>query len=236
MLKNQYRRRWDEMLLIGLCTFIVYAITLVFCCVIDQGKTELIIRLPMGIFMGYIAGLIMHLIYCTYTTTSEFNLAVSMSVTRKKFLQSYLAFSVLELLGLFVEVLVLGIIEKLIYGMVLDRATIIWKPIYGMLFIYLVLINLGVIACETLLAACAMRYGWKVMWGLIAVIALFPTKDLVKLHILSENAILSFYQVAWSGEQTANLYTGIGIVEAVVLLLTILLTGYHMLMRQRVTY
>lgn len=236
MLKNQYRRRWDEMLLIGLCTFIVYAITLVFCCVIDQGKTELIIRLPMGIFLGYIAGLIMHVIYCTYTTTSEFNLAVSMSVTRKKFLQSHLTFSALELLGLFVEVLVLGFVEKLLYEIVLDGATIIWKPIYGMLLLYLMLINLGVIACETLLAAFAMRYGWTVMWGFIAVVIFFPTEHLVKLHILPENAILSFYQIAWSGEQTANFYTGIGIVGTAVLLLAIALIGCHMIKKQRVTY
>lgn len=236
MLKNQWRRRREEMLCVGLSMIIVYVIVIVCCCILDQGENALIKRLPLGIFLGYIAALIIHVIYSTCTLTNEFNLAVSMSVTRKAFLQSYLWFSVLEWIGVCVAAFVLGIVEKMIYNMVLDGAMILWKPTYGILVLCLMLVALGAIACETFLAACAMRYGWHVMWGIVAAVVMVLIPTLVRIHILPDNVMMSFLELVWLRERSFDFYTAMDMGKIAVLLVALLMIGHRMLKKQSVTY
>ena len=236
MLKNQWKRRRGGTCCVGLSFFVVCVGTMICTCMIERGDAAFVMRIPLGAILGCMAALLVHLFYATYMMTYEFNLAVSMSVTRKHFLQSYLSYSVLEWLGITAIAFVLGIVEKIIYNRVFDGAKIQWNPSYGILILCVVIVAFTAIACETFLAACAMRYGWNAMWGVIAVTELFLIPNLVRFHILPGNVLQFFLDLAWLKEKTFDIYARMDMMKMAVLSAALLFIGYRILKKQRVTY
>lgn len=235
MLKNQWKRRHMSTCCVGLSFFVVCVGTIICDCMIGRKETDFVMRIPIGVILGCMAALLVHLFYATYMMTYEFNLAVSMSVTRKRFLQSYLSYSILEWVWITAIAFVSGIAEKIIYNRVFDGAKMQWNPSYGILILCVVIVAFTAIAYETFLAACAMRYGWTAVWAVIAAAELFVIPNGVRFHILPENVLQFFLDLAWLKEKSFDSYAQMDMMKMAVLSAAVLFVGYRMLKRQRVT-
>lgn len=172
MLINQWRTRKKETGIYLILMSGIYLLgLLLFGAVSSDGNdTESIV--PLGTILSLSIICIIHLIGCSMTMIGGFNLAVSMGITRRKYVLGFGLFSALELLGFCLTAMVFFFIEK----------AICTSGIYGTSaqmqaenFIlegskYLPLGIAGILALELLTTALYLRFGGKVfaaIWLLV---------------------------------------------------------------------
>ena len=185
----------------------------------------------VGTMLAVIVFALMHLFGISFSFMGDFNMAVSMGVTRKSFVAGYVLFNLLEIAVLEVEIILFGMFEKFMLktafpqaSMEIDLTTLFtWKYLLGVMVVLTVL--------EMLLGAVILRYGVKafwVLWAIWMIVCLAPMN-------IAKNEKLSG-ELAKLGLFLGGKFTPQGIV-ALVIALTIVVAAitWNILRKQRVT-
>ena len=161
----------------------------------------------------------------------DFNMAISLGATRKSFVSGYVLFNLLEIAVLELEIVVFGVVEKLLLENAFPQAVMeidltnffTWNYLSGVLVVFT--------AVEMFFGAVILRYGMKVLWILWAVWMIIC---LVPMNI-AKNEKLSG-ELAKLGLFLGGKFTPQGIV-ALVIALTIVVAAitWNILRKQRVT-
>ena len=161
----------------------------------------------------------------------DFNMAISLGATRKSFVSGYVLFNLLEIAVLELEIVVFGVVEKLLLENAFPQAVMeidltnffTWNYLPGVLVVFT--------AVEMFFGAVILRYGMKVLWILWAVWMIIC---LVPMNI-AKNEKLSG-ELAKLGLFLGGKFTPQGIV-ALVIALTIAVAAitWNILRKQRVT-
>ena len=174
---------------------------------------------------------LMHLFGISFSFMGDFNMAVSMGVTRKSFVAGYALFNLLEIAVLEVEIILFGMFEKFMLKTAFPQASMendltalfTWKYLLGAMVVFTVL--------EMLLGAVILRYGVKAFWVLWAI---WMIVCLVPMNI-EKNEKLSG-ELAKLGLFLGGTLTPQGMV-VLVIVLTIVVAAitWNILRKQRVT-
>lgn len=171
-MKNQWSRRKGEVAVFAAVSLLCFVVGMML--TVQVGDDSDIKRLfPFGIMLLLVGMILTHLIQNVLGLVYEFNLAISMSVTRRRFTLSYLAFSALELFGALLLAVVLQGAETLIGTWVCPELPII-KLFSGESIHIVLLAMVGILAVEMLAGALILRFGYKVLWG-IWVLVMLPS-------------------------------------------------------------
>lgn len=185
----------------------------------------------VGTMLAVIVFALMHLWGISFSFIGDFNMAVSMGVTRKSFVAGYALFNLLEIAVLEVEIILFGMFEKFMLktafpqaSMEIDLTTFFtWKYLLGAMVVFTVL--------EMFFGAVILRYGMKVLWILWAVWMIIC---LVPMNI-AKNEKLSG-ELAKLGLFLGGKFTPQGIVALVIALtIVIAVITWNILRKQRVT-
>lgn len=184
-----------------------------------------------GTMLAVIVFALMHLWGISFSFMGDFNMAVSMGVTRKSFAAGYALFNLLEIAVLELEIVVFGVLEKFLLKTAFPQAAVeadmtnffTWNYLSGVLVVFT--------AVEMFFGAVILRYGMKVLWILWAVWMIIC---LVPMNI-AKNEKLSG-ELAKLGLFLGGKFTPQGIV-ALVIALTIVVAAitWNILRKQRVT-
>ena len=173
----------------------------------------------------------MHLFAISFSFMGEFNMAISMGVTRKSFAAGYALFNLLEIAVLELEIVVFGVLEKFLLKTAFPQAAVevdmttffTWKYLLGAMVVFTVL--------EMFFGAVILRYGMKVLWILWAVWMIIC---LVPMNI-AKNEKLSG-ELAKLGLFLGGKFTPQGIVALMIALtIVIAVITWNILRKQRVT-
>lgn len=184
-----------------------------------------------GTMLAVIAFAFIHLFGITLSFMGDFNMAISLGTTRKSFVSGYVLFNLLEIAVLELEIVVFGVVEKLLLENAFPQAVMeidltnffTWNYLSGVLVVFT--------AVEMFFGAVILRYGMKVLWILWAVWMIIC---LVPMNI-AKNEKLSG-ELAKLGLFLGGKFTPQGIV-ALVIALTIVVAAitWNILRKQRVT-
>ena len=171
-----------------------------------------------GTMLAVIAFAFIHLFGITLSFMGDFNMAISLGATRKSFVSGYVLFNLLEIAVLELEIVVFGVVEKLLLENAFPQAV---------MEIDLVVFT----AVEMFFGAVILRYGMKVLWILWAVWMIIC---LVPMNI-AKNEKLSG-ELAKLGLFLGGKFTPQGIVALVIALtIVIAVITWNILRKQRVT-
>ena len=117
-----------------------------------------------GTMLAFIAFAFMHLFGITFSFMGDFNMAISLGATRKSFVSGYVLFNLLEIAVLELEIVVFGVVEKLLLENAFPQAVMeidltnffTWNYLSGVLVVFT--------AVEMFFGAVILRYGMKVLW------------------------------------------------------------------------
>lgn len=166
---------------------------------------------------------------------SEFNLAVSLGETRKKFVWSFQLFSLAEIVFILLSVFVFFSIEQFVYGMVTGAP--LWENgILELLKIgkpqYLAAGIVVILALEMLVQALMLRFGVKafwVIWGAWMTVSIFGIR-LTKLE-----AFQSLKEVLRNGTIFAEMGSAFWVLAAFAASAVTVGISWNILRKQRVT-
>lgn len=185
----------------------------------------------VGTMLAVIVFAFMHLFGISFSFMGDFNMAVSMGVTRKSFVAGYALFNLLEIAVLEVEIILFGMFEKFMLKTAFPQASMeidltnffTWNYLSGVLVVFT--------AVEMFFGAVILRYGMKVLWILWAVWMIIC---LVPMNI-AKNEKLSG-ELAKLGLFLGGTLTPQGMV-VLVIVLTIVVAAitWNILRKQRVT-
>lgn len=223
MIKNQWRMRRSEVSGTLVVMAAVYVIGILLFGAVRAGDEQMR-AVPMGTLLACTIGGIMQVLCSCFSMACGFNLAVSMGITRKRFVPSYMFFSLCELVGavLFALALWAGelLINRIFFTRVSARAQEVSfvLPHTGELLLYGVVVVFGMLASEMILSALLMRFGSNVMlimWIVPGVGVPVTARwiDSLKLHVTAEGVAAVFAAVC----------------------VILLLASWRMLKRQQVT-
>lgn len=185
----------------------------------------------VGTMLAVIVFALMHLWGISFSFMGDFNMAVSMGVTRKSFVAGYALFNLLEIAVLEVEIILFGMFEKFMLKTAFPQASMeidltnffTWNYLSGVLVVFT--------AVEMFFGAVILRYGMKVLWILWAVWMIIC---LVPMNI-AKNEKLSG-ELAKLGLFLGGKFTPQGIVALVIALtIVIAVITWNILRKQRVT-
>lgn len=235
ILRKQWMRRKEEMLGCFAVLAVGYIIGNLLSGTLEQGAEAFPMGILLGSIFGYGMAIFTHIIYVVFMMPGEFNLAVSLGGTRKQFLQGYLLFGLVELVGVQIAIGILQRLERAAYGALYDGSTMTGSLLAGESIAgYLLLLELGILALETLVGALVLRFGQRVLLGVIGVAALFPSalRGLGDRGLLPEHTPVAQALAAGNRSGVHTLSWGIGFVAVVLLLLAV---TWGLLRKQQVT-
>lgn len=223
MIKNQWRMRRSEVSVTLVVMAAVYVIGMLLFGSVKAGDEQMR-AVPMGTLLACIIGGAMHMLCSCFSMACGFNLAVSMGITRKRFVSSYVLFSICELAGVVLVASVLCAGEQFINrisfaGVSAGAQEVSFAlPKEGELLLYAAVVLLGMLASEMIVSALLMRFGNNAMWVMwivpgVGVPIAARWIGSLKLHVTAK---------------------GVAAVFAAVCVL-LLLVSWRMLKRQRVT-
>lgn len=184
-----------------------------------------------GTMLAVIVFALMHLWGISFSFIGDFNMAVSMGVTRKSFAAGYALFNLLEIAVLELEIVVFGVLEKFLLKTAFPQAAVeadmtnffTWNYLSGVVVVFTTV--------EMFFGAVILRYGMKVLWILWAVWMIIC---LVPMNI-AKNEKLSG-ELAKLGLFLGGKFTPQGIVALVIALtIVIAVITWNILRKQRVT-
>ena len=166
MLKKQLKRREKE-LIIGLFIligvyFLVMGVVLTMG-IYGNGLQEVFMA---GTLFSMVLGLLLSSFIGPFSFLQEFNMAISMGQTRKRFVWHYELVSVLEFLAMAVLGKGFLVLEEQIYRWVMPEVRFLFRLDWIFEWKHVVIIILGVVAVHMLMQALVLRYGMKVYWGI----------------------------------------------------------------------
>lgn len=223
MIKNQWRMRRSEVSVTLAVMAAVYVIGMLLFGSVKAGDEQMR-AVPMGTLLACSIGGIIHVLCSCFSMSCGFNLAVSMGITRKRFVSSYMFFSLCELVGAVFFALVLWagelFINRISFAGVSAGAQEVSfaLPHTGELLLYGAVVVFGMFASEMILSALLMRFGSNVMWVMWIVPGVGVPVSIrwicsLKLHVTAEGVAAVFAAVC----------------------VILLLVSWRMLKRQRVT-
>lgn len=134
---------------------------------VSAGDDGMVRAFPLGTVIAVFGTVVAHLIGCTYNMLSAFELAVSMGATRKQFVRSYAAFSLLELIFACVLIRVLYGFEKMFYLKMFGLATYETAGLSAWGYpVSAVCVIAGLLAAETFCGALILKFGVRAVVGL----------------------------------------------------------------------
>lgn len=142
--------------------------------------------IPLGTILGLLVGAVVHGFVDSLIFAPEFNLAVSMGVTRRRWWLGYALFGALELGVMYLEVLALAGLER-VFGEMLFGDLTLAREMAGFWEKFPVLAAAGILpllAAELCTGALFLRFGNKVLWGIWFLAILCPNllhRDLGRL-------------------------------------------------------
>lgn len=169
MIKNQWRMRRSEVSVTLAVMAAVYVMGMLLFGSVKAGDEQMR-AVPVGTLLACVIGGIMHVLCGCFSMSCGFNLAVSMGITRKRFVSSYMFFSICELVGvvLVASAFCAGelFINRISFAGVSAGAQEVSfaLPKEGELLLYAAVVLLGMLASEMILSALLMRFGSNVMW------------------------------------------------------------------------
>ena len=184
-----------------------------------------------GTMLAVTAFAFIHLFGITFSFIGDFNMAISLGETRKRFVAGYALFNLLEIAVLELEIVVLGVVEKFLLENAFPQAVMeidltnffTWNYLSGVLVVFT--------AVEMFFGAVILKYGIKaygVLWALWMLITLVPMN-------IEKNEKLSG-ELAKLGLFLGGTLTPQGMV-VLVIVLTIVVAAitWNILRKQRVT-
>lgn len=134
---------------------------------VSTGDGGMVRAFPLGTVIAVFSTVVAHLMGCTYNMVSAFGLSVSMGATRKQFVRSYAAFSLLELLLACVLIRVLYGLEKMFYLKMFGLSTYEMAGLSAWGYpVSAVCVVAGLLAMETFCSASILKFGVKAVVGL----------------------------------------------------------------------
>lgn len=180
-----------------------------------------------GTLVAMIIMFIVHFLGTAFSFVVDFNLAVFMGAVRKRYVPAYGLFTMAELAGIMLFIVLMGHLEKgILQGMFPERVLDLDLTLYMDLKVCLVAI-VGMTVLELFTGSLILCFGWKSLWGIWALWMLVS----VVPGTLVQNERIKNEMVALAGRITG------GTVAAIAILLCLLLAtaSWGMLRRQRVT-
>lgn len=169
MIKKQIKRRKKEARLELLVISGIYLFTIAVVLgigIYHRNRQEVVEVFPAGSVFGILVGMSFWFFAGSFYFMREFNMAVSMGQTRKKFVWCYELVSVLEILAMLVLLKGFAAVEKGIYHWLLPEAKSFLEVNRIISWNRVAVIVLGVVAVQMLIQALLLRYGMKVYWVL----------------------------------------------------------------------
>lgn len=185
----------------------------------------------LGGFFAAIMFLCVYAIGMLFSFMQDFNVAIGMGRTRKRFLSGWIAATVSELAASFVCFELFGVLEKALLhmampGMTIDLALVDlvkWYHLAGVGFALLVWVLFG--------GALVLRYGMRILWvfwAALMIISIVPAN-------LAENEAVQRY-LASGGFISGGIFTARALATAgIVLGIALLAVALRLLGRQKVT-
>lgn len=235
ILKRQWMRRKEELFVCFVALAGGYVLGNLISGMLERGTEALRPGILLGGILGYGMALLTHMVYATFSMPGEFNLAVSMGGTRKQFLWGYLLFGLAELVGVQIMTGILQGLVTAIYGIWSGgsaRSASLMPE--GFLWGYLLLLELGILMVEVLVGAVVLRFGTRVLWGVMVVMFVLPTvrRGLIDRGLLPEYVPVT--QALLEGD-LSGVCTLPRLLEWLVLLLLLLAAVWGLLRKQQVT-
>lgn len=165
MIQKQLKRREKEIMIGFLILIGVYFFVMGVVLVAGIYGNRIYEVFMVGTLFAMGAGFSLQVFVSSFCFLREFNMAISMGQTRKRFVWCYELISVLEFLAITVLGRVFWAFEEQVYHWVIPKAHILFRAevIFG--WKQIIMIVLGAVAVQMLLQALVLRYGIKVYWG-----------------------------------------------------------------------
>ena len=184
-----------------------------------------------GTMLAVTAFAFIHLFGITFSFIGDFNMAISLGETRKRFVAGYALFNLLEIAVLELEIVVFGVVEKFLLEnafpqsvMEIDLTTFFsWKYLLGTMLI--------LETVELFFGAIILKYGMKAFWVLWAV---WMIGCLVPINIEKNEKLsgtLARLGILLGGKITSQ---GIAALVIAVTIIMVMIT-WKILRKQRVT-
>ena len=185
----------------------------------------------VGTMLAVIVFAFMHLFGISFSFMGDFNMAISLGATRKSFVSGYVLFNLLEIAVLEVEIVVFGVVEKLLLENAFPQAVMeidltnffTWNYLSGVLVVFT--------AVEMFFGAVILRYGVKafwVLWAIWMIVCLAPMNIEKNEKLSGELAKLGLFL---GGKLTPQ---GM-VVLVIVLTIVVAAITWNILRKQRVT-
>lgn len=159
----------NEIITLGIALGIAYILGIVIGCILMNGNVGMPCYIPFGAVTAVIIVMLFQAAMTLTTFGRAFNLAVSMGVTRKKFLLGYQLFTLAELLILFLCFGILYRIESAAAG-IFFPAESVTDVLNFLLKIKFLLPAVLIVWClEFFIEAVTMKFGAKAWWTIWAV-------------------------------------------------------------------
>lgn len=231
VLKYQWISRRTEALALFAAGAVAFLVGSVMMAVLMDGTEKAFF--PLGTLSLIFMFGIIHLIQGGIGIVTDFNLAISMGETRKRFVAGYLAFDGLEYLVSLLMILLLQWVEEGISHKFYPELSFIRMLSWETLYIFLLSI-LGLMAAEVLTGALILKFGQKVLWGLW-VFAILPS---FIQGIRQWRPVRMFTETL--GGFFVSFFENVGLqwipMAAILVEAVAFLAAYCMLRRQRVTF
>lgn len=172
MLQRQWCRRRKQIAIYFIAVLIAYVGGLAVDAAIYLGD-DANGMIPLGTLFVMFMLFMVHLIAGSLYLTMEFELAISMSVTRRHFVREYVSFAFLEMVCYYLMICLMFYLERMIWhnivGIPLAEEL---ADVLDAIYLYMALGMMGLIAIELLAAALILRFGMKIFWVLWILIML----------------------------------------------------------------
>lgn len=228
VLQIQWKRRCKQILSYLLCLLVGFLAGIAIECVIyfGDGANNAV---PLGMFVAMFGLGMPHVIAASLYLTLEFQLAVTMGVTRKNFVRNYLSLAVPEMAAYYVLFFLIYQFEKVLWGKTLGLPMA--EEVLAIMEVMPICLAtglIGLLVIELLSGALMMRFGPKIFWvyWLICMTPTFLAHTDIKLPTIT----LPAGMVAIVTDAGATGICGLIVIVEVLLFLL----AYKMLKRQQI--
>lgn len=197
MLQRQWCRRRKQIAIYFIAVLIAYVGGLAVDAAIYLGD-DANGMVPLGTLFVMLMLFMVHLIAGSLYLTMEFELAISMSITRRHFVREYVSFAFLEMLCYYLMICLMFYLECGIWqnmtGIPLAEEV---ANVLDAIYLYVAFGMIGLLTVELLAAALILRFGMKIFWALWIVLMLPNISKYTAIKfpegMLAQNGIGTFF-------------------------------------------
>lgn len=138
-------------------------------CAVTGSQTSINSYFPAGTVLAIGVVVLFHLVATAILFSQSFSLAVSMGITRRRFVWTYQAVELLEMAGITAVLYVIYLVEKTVSGIFFaDRGFVDVGTVFQWKYLLMTVVLLWVL--EFFMEGLLMRFGVKAFWGLYVVV------------------------------------------------------------------